>query len=941
MSQYYPYPEPEREPWRPPITTAQLRWVFIVLIVVFVLLLARTQLLTIWLNVMEFGGLFIRPLYFEVLGGFVLAVIALVRIDVKNRRSLTWWLIGVAIRVVRERGVIRVEHLDFETSKMGPAKFAAWQVTKVLLGMLFLGNVLFGMSISAMLQGWDPNLGAIWGIFRLPFVTPPSSMVYAAENVVPLVPSLTLLLGPLLGAMTIRLIVLVGLTNIARIATPTPGEGIRLGWRIAVGEALIALGILWAALTSFFTPYIDYNTRYAIGGLALAGIFFLVSAYLHRKKGGLSLLAPRRLFLHFAPVVLVALVVISIMAINNNIADARKIEWLGPYSTQQIAVNRYLAELDEVREVPYSFTLSPIPQDQIGPYVADHQDLVGRIRLWDWDSAFAKLKPEIGLIPYVDYEDSDILRFNGSLYWSASMKPILPETVRPEDRWYGEHLVYTHVPRGFYLLDASEGRIVDVDRFFEQRRIYYGEGGLLEETWAAYPVGREVSDEITEHLYEGSGGLDLPPPLSWLYELNFFLAYRDQPIHVMRYRDAYQRMEMLFPYFVYEMEGERVDMLPVTDGRSTYYMMPLIVRLDARIVPWSRGNAFMRLVGYALIDAYNGDIQLLVLGDDYFSELFRTVYSDYVITEIPEWLRSQMRYPEELYEWRVNMYNYYHVRDPATFITAKEFFEIPSELETYYIMAQPMGFQEPEFMGLLSLELRGAKGKNLAGYMMVRNDYPDLGEMIFYQVPLEAEMKLLGPGGVMEALEKNPDFRQLKTLLRSPRIGDKILYRVGDYDVYFIPIYTAGAGGVVTELGTVAAVGAPFTGEYFIGLGDTAEEAFTAFLAKLARVEAPPVEVRDLEERRSDVMGLFEDRDLSIVEPQAVYPDISFLEGDASYASVDQWNDTRVLVESFIQRWLIDADEVLMWTQDSRMNFGVLVYEEGIVELHFITISLE
>ena len=42
------------------------------------------------------------------------------------------------------------------------------------------------------------------------------------------------------------------------------------------------------------------------------------------------------------------------MAINDSIADARKVEWLGPYTAQQIAVNRYFAELDEVEEKPSS-----------------------------------------------------------------------------------------------------------------------------------------------------------------------------------------------------------------------------------------------------------------------------------------------------------------------------------------------------------------------------------------------------------------------------------------------------------------------------------------------------------------------------------------------------------------------------------------------------------
>jgi hypothetical protein len=121
--------------------------------------------------------------------------------------------------------------------------------------------------------------------------------------------------------------------------------------------------------------------------------------------------------------------------------------------------------------------------------------------------------------------------------------------------------------------------------------------------------------------------------------------------------------------------------------------------------------------------------------------------------------------------------------------------------------------------------------------MIVRNDYDHFGEMNFYEVDIKSPTKLLGPTAVLEALEKNSEFAQLKTLLRQPRIGDNILYRVGEHDVYFIPVYTAGAGGVVTELGVVAAVGAAFTGEYYVGLGSTPEEAFKAFLIQLTGVQ--------------------------------------------------------------------------------------------------------
>ncbi len=933
-----------------------LRWIILGLVLLFSFWIVGSTFIVVWLNIKEFGELFLRPFYFMLYGGGILSIIAFLRLDFVHRRSLAFWLIQLIPGQLRrgESPEAPLSYLNFNSFKLSPSKFLAWQVTKVLVGTLFLANTLFGMVVYALNRGWQLSIGSLWRLLSLPFVTPPFQPEYAMINVVPMVPALTLLVGPIMGAVGIRLFILVGATQLARILSPTEaelsGKPRQIGWRLATFEGLVGLACFWAMFNLFFPTSINYNTRYIILGLAAAGAVFLVMSAWDKIKNsskGALFFTSRRVLNRFLPILLIALVVGAVTTINDSIADARKVEWLGPYTVQQIAVNRYFAELDHIREVPYNFSLKAIPEDMIEDNIAENMDLLSKVRLWDWEAGFAKLKPEIGLIPYVDYQDSDILRFNGTLYWSASMKPILPETVLPEDRWYAEHLVYTHVPNGFYILNAHEGVIEEEDRFFKQRRIYYGEGGLLSENWATYPLDREESEELEGHFYIGDGGIDLSPPLSWLFEFNFFLAYRTRELNVIRYRDVYDRMEMLFPYFQYDFHGKRVDMFPVTDGENTYYMMPLIVKLDTGNVPWGVNNPLMRLVGYALINVYDGDIQLLITGEDYFSELFKDAYSEYIITEIPEWLYEQTRYPEELFEWRVGMYNFYHVLDPATFIQAKEFFEVPEGLDTYYIMASPPGFEEPNFVGLLSLELRGAKGRNLAGYILVENDYLQLGEMTFYEVPLESKMKLLGPTGTREALEKNAEFATLRTLLRTPRVGDNILYRVGEQDVYFIPVYTAGVGGVVTEIGAIACVGASFTGQYYVGLGETAEDAYKSYLFQVVGIGEPveePVEIpveEDVEQRKDDIVKLFEGHNITTVEPIELYPDVSFLEGNFSYISSEQWDDASKGVESFIDRWGLERDKVLTWSEDDIVYFGFMVNVKGVTELHYITIILE
>jgi len=930
-------------------------WMLLILVVavIFVVFLSR-EIVVFWLNLSEFGDLFIRPIYFGLLGGLVLAAFALFRVDFKNRRSITWWSINLVIKMIRSRGIaekVSPVWIDFESFKLPPSKFVVWQVTKVLAGMVFFTNTMFGMAVDAVILGWKPGIEMLPQIFSLPFVTPPADLAYAEANVFPLIPVLTLLIPPLLRFLWIRLVLLVAVTQIIRIVMPFVAANI---WGLEMPglrrftptiQALAAVFLSWFMFNSFFTTFIDYNTKYPILGLATASVALAVFALLDRKKGGVGVhlgFRRRQVYLRLGVLVMVGLAIGSVMVLNNSIADVRKLEMLGPYNSQLISVNRYLAELDEVEEAPYEFGLTSIPPSQIDGYVTQHKGLLDKVRQWDQQGSFDKLRPEIGLIPYVDFADADILRFNGSLYWSASMDLVLPATVRPEDRWYATHLVYTHVPTGFLMLGAHKGGIADAAKFFPQRRIYYGEGGLFHETWVASPVGRTVSSEVGGYFYDGRGGIDISPPLSWLFEPNFLLSYPTTTMRVLRYRDVYDRLRLLFPYFTYEFGEARVDMWPVTDGKETFWAMPLIVFLDARNVPWSGGDPLGRLVGYALIDVYHGDIQLIITGDDYFSQLFKKVYSEYVSTEVPEWLKPQLRYPEEFFEWRVAMYNFFHVTDPAAFIAAKEFFVVPQGLDTYYIIAQPAGFEELEFIGLLSLELRGALGENLGGYMVVRNDYPYTGEMIFTKVSLEAETKLMGPTAINEALERNSEFAQLRTLLRNPRVGNQIFYRIGDYDVFFIPVYTAPGGGVVTQIGTIATVGADFVGEYYVGLGSTVEESFRAFLARIAGVEVPPPEPELSEgERIAQLIAVFEEAGLNVLRPESISPDVSFLEGSVRYVSEEDWDSTQDLLNTFLK--ICDkyaVSKVFMWTEDGKVNFGILVRVEEVLELHYIIVEL-
>ena len=930
-----------------------IRLGIVALIVISIIVIIGNQGVILSMNFTEFGDQFTKPLYYSLVSTLVLSAIALIRVNIISRSSIFWYAIKTGIGFIAQGPQQSISNSipSFKDFKLSTPQFVIWQITKILLFGAFFVNTMFGFAAVSFIDGNSLGVENLPALFSLPFVTPDINSNYAADQVVPMIPALIILIPSILAAIGLRLVLYVGIHRIIDVVTSFIQDSNNAKPRylnyVSIVESILGIGIIWVGFNLFFTNELDYNSRYLIGGTLIIGFAFLAFSLVDRIRSKvLTHMFKKDVYIRIFSILVIVIIVISVIVVNNSIADSKKIEYLGPYTAQQISVNRYLGELDQIQENKHNVILPNISPNEIKNYIEQNREILDVIRIWDWEAALAKLKPEIGLIPNVAIGDNDILRFNNQLYWTASMQPILPTTVASADIWYNQHFVYTHVPNGFLTLDATSGQIVESSEFFDDREIYYGEGGLFEETWSAYPLSRgDVSAELGGVFYDGKGGIDVSPPLSWTFEPNFLLSFPAESIHIMRYKDVHDRMEILYPYFLYDLFGKEIDSLPVTDGENSYWLVPLIIGFDTNNVPWSIGNPYLRLVGFALVNTQDGNIQLLKTGDDFFTKIFSEQYSEQFIP-IPDWLEEQIRYPTELFRWKTEMYNIYHITEVETFIQANEFYEIPTGLDTYYIEAKPPEFETTQFIGLLSLELRGSQGRNLAGYMVVENDLSHLGSLQFYEVPLDSDTKLIGPTAVREALEKDPEFAQLKTLLRTPRIGDNILYRVGEHDVYFVPVYTAGAGGVVAQLGTIAAVGAAFTGEYYVGLGATQEEAFESYLQKVSGVDSTsssdPTSVELKRQDRIDIVrSTFENEGIEISEPTKIQVPLSFSEGEMFFFTEDERGDTEEFLSEFINDFgLRRSERVFMWEEENTFNIGTIIVKDDIPELHYISVEV-
>jgi hypothetical protein len=174
-------------------------------------------------------------------------------------------------------------------------------------------------------------------------------------------------------------------------------------------------------------------------------------------------------------------------------------------------------------------------------------------------------------------------------------------------------------------------------------------------------------------------------------------------------------------------------------------------------------------------------------------------------------------------------------------------------------------------------------------------------------------------------------------------VGDNILYKIGDHDVYFIPVYTAGSGGVVTQLGTIAAVGAAFDGEYFVGLGNTPQQAFATYLAKVSGVAPSNVTIAlqlDETTRTNTIKSILTDQKLTILTPMALQFPLTFEEGKVSFTQQSDLDKTKSLISEFVKNFVQPKNKILLWQENGTIKLGAVTVDDNIPELHYITIGV-
>jgi len=808
-----------------------------------------------------------------------------------------------------------------KTVSLGPGKVAwlLWQVIKwaVAFVMIASANGIPGLGnftiVITMLQSGMGNWGQVLRVFQLP-LSPASG-----PELVALMPTMEVqyhliyeIVAAIVLVATLRLI-LMFIRDFTRLKTNAWSRDLFLILALIVLVA-IAGAPYWAMNIATPNDYLIAVTIF-VSFLVIAASFHF--GFIRRTIG---MAQRKRWILYLVTVLLLGTLIVNMGFVagyslnwNNNWTSY---EW-NPMTNKQIDVTRWAAGIQNITTEP----LSSLPS-------GNTSTIVSLVRQWDHDASYTKMINQIG-VNWMQLSASQIIYLNGHEYWAA------PTTINyPTSDWISHHLIYTHAAR-IIVIDSHTGDYTSVPDAFgvkQEPLIYYGEA-LSDDVY----VHVKGFDEIGNASYTGAPDYTLSSWQRMLWflvkegQVGFAFSPPQDSIMMLHNRDVYQRVQDIL------ISGLTTDSASylVTDGSRIYYCVQLYTNYP--IQSGFSGSNYLRFFGVVLVDMENGQMYPYVVAkpDGFLVDFYRQYYSSWKAP--PNWLVGQLRYPEDLLGTSTNpgqldVAFQYHVSDPFIWRSGSDFYERPTSTEVLYVL-ETFG-NRTDFVGLQLVEYQSSPGKNLAG-MFIAYGSDQLGRLNLYRIS-NSTTQLIGPSAALQAVETDDYVRTQLTLLPNYRLGNILLYLIGNHLYYFIPVYinTQVENAVITKMAFIAVVDAT-TGAN-VAVGADSSQAYSAISGGTPLILGSADRVNKLN-------SLFTDKGYPLINPSQINANVEIRIANITYTDETQWTSINATVNHFITNYCqkYNVSEVYYWTtSDGNLNFGVLVATSGVVKLYYITVQI-
>ena len=562
-----------------------------------------------------------------------------------------------------------------------------------------------------------------------------------------------------------------------------------------------------------------------------------------------------------------------------------------PYIARNIEFTRMGFGLDGISEqlYPVDSTLTP-------EMVSVNLQTVDNIRLWD-HNPLSNVYRQIQLIrPYYDFKDADVDRYLVDDRYRQVMlaaREVAPDKLDPDAQtWVNRKLRYTHgfgvamspvtefTSEGrpeFFAKDIPQDGVIEVKSLAEgaepelrvaNPRIYYGEATtdyVVVNTQTEELDYQAAGEELKSTTYFGSGGVQMSgfirrAAYAWEFtDINLLISPEIAAESRIQYRrEIQERIAAVAPFL-------RLDSDPyiVAQEDGLFWVQDAFTVSDKYPYsdPTEDGLNYIRNSVKVVVDAFNGSLVFYIWDpDDPVVRTYRSIFPDLFTDkdEMPESLRTHVRYPQDLFGIQAEKYLRYHMLDPQDFYNLEDIWDVPEEkfgqgeqlqeVAPYYVIMKIPGEEREEFVLLIPYTRNDPP--ILAGWLAARNDAPNYGELVAFRFPKERQVD--SPQQIEARIDNDPFISQWFTLrcqegsfcIRGNLLVIPIATESEFGLLYAEPVYLQAEGINFPELKQVILA----TGENVVMAGSV-PEAVSMLTGFEQEIEAAPIEAAPTDTR--------------------------------------------------------------------------------------------
>ena len=568
---------------------------------------------------------------------------------------------------------------------------------------------------------------------------------------------------------------------------------------------------------------------------------------------------PRRRALAIGGVFFAALYIVGVMLVpalfQKFVVQPNELRLETPYLTNYIAFTRKAYRLDAIQETAY-----PAMADLTPEVLARNSDTIQNIRLWDKRPLLQTYQQTQAIRLYYRFDTVDVDRYHladGYHQVMLSTREISPELPAGAQTWVNQNLQFTH---GYGLVmnfvSKSNGggfpeyliQNVPPQSSFglnvTQPAIYYGEGMPGSRIVATgvkefdYPQGNQ--NVYTS--YQGKGGIPIDSLskrllFAWTQaDINILLTgYLKPESRIQIWRNVQERVSQVAPFLKLDADPYAV----LSEGKL-YWIQDAYTTSDR--YPYSNphmsdtgpGLNYIRNSVKAVVDMYDGTVTFYIMDPEdpilkAYSKAFPGVFRS--LNAISPDLKLHLRYPQDLFAIQATQYQTFHMTDPQVFYNREDQWVPPQEkydgklspMEPYYILMKLPGSDTLEY--LLMSPFTPQNRDNMISWLAARSDFPDYGKMLFYQLP--KDKLTYGPNQVGAMIDQSTTISEQLTLWDQKGSGvirgKLVVIPIENSFLYVVPLYLRAEGTNFPQLKRVIAA----TGDKVV-MRTTLDEALAA-----------------------------------------------------------------------------------------------------------------